>query len=124
METDTLYRDNILDHHHNPRNYGSLENSDIHLRELNPLCGDEIEIYVKLDSGKVKEMTFTGKGCAISQASASMLTEKVAGKKLSEIMKLSSNDIVSMLGATLTPSRIKCATLSLEVLHKAVLSLK
>ncbi len=119
-----IYREVILDHYKNPRNFGHLDNPDVKIEEGNVTCGDRIIMEINVNNGIIESIRFSGEGCAISQASASMLTEKVAGKKLSEIMKLSSNDIVSMLGATLTPSRIKCATLSLEVLHKAVLSLK
>lgn len=119
METDTLYRDNILDHHHNPRNYGSIENPDIHLRELNPLCGDEIEIFIKLNSEKI-EMKFTGKGCAISQAAASMLTEEAKGKTIAELKNFKSEDMVKLLAIPISAVRLKCALLGLKTMEKGI----
>jgi nitrogen fixation protein NifU and related proteins len=120
-----IYREVILDHYKNPRNFGHLENPDAKIEEGNVTCGDRIIMEIKVDTkGTIGDIRFSGEGCAISQAAASILTEKVLGAKLSHIMKLSSGDIVSMLGTTLTPSRIKCATLPLEVLQKAVLALK
>lgn len=114
-----IYRENILDHYKHPRNFGHLDNPDVTQEEGNVTCGDRIVMEVKLDNGKVKEIAFSGEGCAISQASASMLTEMVKGKTKEEVMKLTLGDITTMLGTTLTPSRVKCATLPLEVLQKA-----
>jgi len=85
---DDFYRDYILDHYRNPRNFGTLEHSDVEAEDLNPLCGDEIRMQLKLDDGVVTDVRFSGKGCAISQASASMLTETVKGMKLSDVAKL------------------------------------
>lgn len=115
-----LYREAILDHYKHPRNFGHLKNPDVTQEEGNVTCGDRIVMEVKLDKGKVKEIAFSGEGCAISQASASMLTENVKGVSVKKIMKLTLDDITTMLGTTLTPSRTRCATLSLEVLQKAV----
>ncbi|OGG29351.1 SUF system NifU family Fe-S cluster assembly protein [Candidatus Gottesmanbacteria bacterium RIFCSPLOWO2_01_FULL_46_9] len=120
-----IYREVILDHYKNPRNFGHLEKPDAKIEEGNVTCGDRIVMEINVrNNGTIEDIRFSGEGCAISQAAASMLTEKVAGKKLSQIMKLSTGEMVSMLGTTLTPSRIKCATLPLEVLQKAVLTLK
>lgn len=127
-----LYRDIILDHYKNPRNFGHLVKPDAVVEEGNVTCGDKIVIEIKVKSpacagkqkSKVKsvigEIAFSGEGCAISQASASMLTEKVKGMNKEQILKLGAVDILHMLGTTLTPSRTKCALLSLEVLQKAV----
>lgn len=112
-----LYRENILDHYQNPRNYGALENPDIAYEDDNPLCGDVIRIEIKLDDqDRVAHVAFGGEGCAISQASASMLTEEIMGKSLDEVKKISKDDMLDMLGIQLGPVRIKCALLALKVL--------
>lgn len=123
-----IYREVILDHYKHPRNFGHLEKPDAKTEEGNVTCGDWIIIEIKKhetgDKRYISDIRFSGEGCAISQASASMLTEKVKGMKLVAVMRLTAKDIVEMLGTVLTPSRTKCATLSLEVLQKSVLSLK
>jgi nitrogen fixation NifU-like protein len=112
-----LYRENILDHYQNPRNYGTLDHPDITYQDDNPLCGDVIRIDLKLDQDdRISEVAFSGEGCAISQASASMLTEEILGKTLEEVRHLSKDDVLEMLGIQLGPVRIKCALLSLKVL--------
>jgi nitrogen fixation NifU-like protein len=114
---DDLYRENILDHYQNPRNYGTLDHPDISYQDDNPLCGDVIRIDIKLDDQKrVSQVAFSGEGCAISQASASMLTEEIMGKTLDEVKQLSKDDVLDMLGIQVGPVRIKCALLSLKVL--------
>ncbi len=120
-----IYREAILDHYKNPRNFGSLDKPDAKVEEGNVTCGDRIvmEIKVKRVTGyelRVTDIRFSGEGCAISQASASMLTEKVKGAKISSVMKLKTHDIIAMLGTSLTASRVRCATLPLEVLTKAI----
>lgn len=116
-----LMMENILDHYKNPRNYGDLKEPDARAKDSNPLCGDVVEISVKFDGKeKIRDIRFKGKGCAISQASASMLTELVKGKDLEDVIKLSKDDILGMLGMELGPVRIKCALLSLKVLKTAV----
>ncbi|HHH41591.1 MAG TPA: SUF system NifU family Fe-S cluster assembly protein [Chloroflexi bacterium] len=119
-----LYRENILDHYQNPRNYGTLENPDITYEEDNPVCGDHIRIDIRLDGDRVAEVRFSGEGCAISQASASMLTERILGSTLEEIRHLSKEDILEMLGIPLGPVRIKCALLPLKVLKAGAYGLK
>ena len=115
-----IYRENILDHYKHPRNFGHLGNPDVVMEEGNVTCGDRIVIEVTFNNDKINEIAFNGEGCAISQASASMLTEKVKEMRHEAIMKLTFEDIIEMLGTTLTPSRVKCATLPLEVLQKAI----
>jgi len=112
-----LYRENILDHYQNPRHYGTLDDPDISYEDDNPLCGDVIRLDIKLDDhNRVTQVAFSGEGCAISQASASMLTEEIMGKTLDELKQISKEDVLDMLGIQLGPVRIKCALLSLKVL--------
>ena len=112
-----MYRENILDHYQNPRHYGTLEDPDISYEDDNPLCGDVIRLDIKLDDeGRISQVAFSGEGCAISQASASMLTEEILGKTLDEVKQMSKDDILEMLGIQLGPVRLKCALLSLKVL--------
>ena len=122
-----LYREAILDHYKHPRNFGHLDKPDVVMEEGNITCGDRIvmELRVRRQASGVMidDIRFSGEGCAISQASASMLTEKVKGMNKKQMRKLSRVDIEEMLGTTLTPSRVKCATLPLEVLQKAMVSL-
>jgi nitrogen fixation NifU-like protein len=120
-----IYKEIILDYYKNPRNYGKLENPDIKAKDSNPLCGDEIEIQIKLDDKKerIEEIKFNGRGCAISQASVSMLTEMVEGMKIEEIKELTKEHILELLGnPNLGPLRIKCALLGLKVLKLGVYS--
>ena len=118
-----FYRELILDYYRNPRNFGKLDPHDIDARDTNPLCGDEIEMQIKVsaEKDKIEEIKFIGKGCAISQASASMLTEMAKGKPLEWVKGLSREDIQKMLGTSdLGPARIKCAMLSVKVLKTGV----
>ncbi|MDQ3855668.1 MAG: SUF system NifU family Fe-S cluster assembly protein [Chloroflexota bacterium] len=116
-----FYREYILDHYRNPRNRGVLEAPDYTYEDSNPLCGDEIRIDLRLDKqGAVEDVKFSGRGCAISQASASMLTELVEGKSLEEVKAISKEDLLDTLGITLSPVRVKCALLSLKVLKAGV----
>ena len=118
-----FYRELILDYYRNPRNFGKLDPHDIDARDTNPLCGDEVEMQIRVsaDKDKIEEIKFIGKGCAISQASASMLTEMAKGKSLDWVKGLSRDDIQKMLGTSdLGPARIKCAMLSVKVLKTGV----
>ena len=118
-----FYRELILDYYRNPRNFGKLDPHDIDAKDLNPLCGDEVEMQIRVspDKDKIEEIKFVGKGCAISQASASMLTEMAKGKSLDWVKGLSREDILKMLGTSdLGPARIKCAMLSVKVLKSGV----
>ena len=114
---DDMYREVILDHYKNPRNKGTLDPHDFTYEDENPLCGDKLRIDVRLDEQqRVKEVAFSGRGCAISQASASMLTEAILGKTVDEVKQMGKDDILEMLGIELGPVRLKCALLSLKVL--------
>ena len=115
--SDDIYREIILDHYRNPRNKGKLLDANVSIHDSNPLCGDEIDIHLKVDGDEVKDIKFEGRGCAISQASASMLTEMIMGKPLTSVKDLNKDDILENIGLTnLGPARIKCALLSLKVL--------
>ena len=114
---DDFYRENILDHYRNPRNAGKLEDATHSHEEDNPLCGDVIRIDLHVNNENVIDrVAFSGKGCAISQASASMLTEMIEGKTLDEAKKINKDDILEALGIEIGPVRMKCALLSLKVL--------
>lgn len=123
MSSADIYKEIILDYYRNPRNFGRMEKFDSSARDSNPLCGDEIEMQVKFEGSKISEVRFVGRGCAISQASASMLTEIAKGKDFEWVKNLSKEDILKMLGnPDLGPSRIKCALLGMKVLKQAVYS--
>lgn len=117
-----IYQEFILELYKNPINFGKIADADLTAESFNPLCGDKIEIFIKSDNGKVKEAKFIGTGCAISQASACLLTEDIKGKTLDEISKMQKENIMEIIKIDLSknPSRLKCALLSLEVLKKAV----
>jgi len=117
---DDLYRDEILEHYRNPHNFGILEQPTTAKEGANPLCGDRITLMLGInDQGTVEEVAFTGRGCAISQASASMLTDEIKGKSLDEIAHMGSKDVLNNLGIEISPARMKCAMLSLETLRDA-----
>ena len=115
-----FYREYILDHYRNPRNRGVIESPDITYADSNPLCGDEIQIDLLVKNGVVDDVKFSGRGCAISQASVSMLTEMIEGKPIDEVKEITKEDVMEMLGITLTPVRVKCALLGLKVLKSGV----
>jgi len=115
-----IYKDIILDYYRNPRNFGDLQEPDVRAKDSNPLCGDIIEMQLKIGDEKIEDIRFKGKGCAISQASASMLTELVKGKTLNEVKAMGKPDILQMLGIDPGATRIKCALLGLKVLKLAV----
>lgn len=115
----SLYSDIILDHYRYPRNTGSLPYPTHHAKARNPTCGDEIEMDIEVKNDKIKAVRFRGVGCAISQASASLLTEKVTGRKVDEARSFELAAALALLGVTLSPGRIKCGLLALETLKKA-----
>jgi len=118
---DELYREHILDHYKHPRNAGRLEAFDLSGRELNPSCGDSLELFLKLDAcDRVSEVKFEGRGCAISQASASLLTERLKGRPLADVMAIDDRDVLGLLGVEVGPMRLKCALLSLRTLKTAL----
>ena len=121
--SDDIYREIILDHYRNPRNKGKLPNADVSTHDSNPLCGDEIDMHLKVEQGRIKDIKFEGRGCAISQASASMLTEMVLDKPLTAVKDLAKDDILENIGLmNLGPARIKCALLSLKVLKMGMIN--
>ena len=117
---DDLYRDYILEHYRRPHNFGILEAPDARYEGANPLCGDRITIMLGIRDGTIAEVAFTGRGCAISQASASLLTDEIRGKPVAEVEKLTPDDILDMLGIEISPARLKCALLSLDTLSHAL----
>ena len=118
--TSDIYKDIILDYYRHPRNFGDLPDPDVRSKDSNPLCGDVIEMQIRVRDGKIDDLRFKGRGCAISQASASMLTELAKGKTLDEIKALGKGDVLSMLGIDPGPTRIKCALLGLKVIKLGV----
>jgi nitrogen fixation NifU-like protein len=118
---DDFYRDFILDHYRNPRNFGHLEAPTASAEDLNPLCGDTIRVELDVRDGIVNDVRFSGQGCAISQASASMLTETVKGMKVEDVAKLSKDVVLENVGIGISPTRLKCATLGLRVLKSAAI---
>jgi nitrogen fixation protein NifU and related proteins len=116
---DSLYAQEILDHYKNPRNFGHLDQPDIHVEANNPLCGDRLAMDIDVKDGVVEDVRFTGRGCAISQAAASMLTEEMLGKPLEDLAGTTRDDILEMLGVEVSYARMKCATLSLGLLRLA-----
>jgi len=118
--TDSIYREQILDHNKNPRNKGTLENPEFTYQDVNPLCGDEIRVDVQTNGDRVTEIRFSGRGCAISQAAASMLTEMVDGQTLDDVKAISREDLLEELGVPISPARMKCAMLGLKVLKAGI----
>ena len=121
-EFDDLYREVILDHYKNPRGHGLLEDADAEAEGQNPLCGDEVSIYVAFadDGDTIDEVKFSGRGCAISQAATSMLTEMVTGRSATEVATLPRDELLEEIGIPLTPIRLKCALLGLSTLKLAL----
>ena len=119
---DDFYKEYILDHYRNPRNFGHLEHPTAVAEDLNPLCGDKIQMELLVgNDGKISDVRFSGKGCAISQASASMLTESIKGKTLEEVAQLSHDVVLENVGIGISPTRMKCAMLGLKVAKSAAL---
>ena len=120
---DNLYRDFILEHYRNPHNQGVLEPHDLHFADSNPTCGDEMSITIRLDDARqlVADVAFTGRGCAISQASASILTDELRGLTLTELEAIDPKEVVENLGVPIGPARLKCALLVYKVLQGAVI---
>jgi nitrogen fixation NifU-like protein len=121
-EFDQLYREVILDHYKNPRGHGLLDHPDAEAEGQNPLCGDEVSIYVAFgeDGDTIDEVKFSGRGCAISQAATSMLTEMVKGRSAAEVASLPRDELLDEIGIPLTPVRLKCALLGLSTLKLAL----
>jgi nitrogen fixation protein NifU and related proteins len=121
-EFDQMYREVILDHYKNPRGHGLLDDADAQAEGQNPLCGDEVSIFVAFeeDGETIDEVKFSGRGCAISQAATSMLTELVKGRSATEVATLQRNELLDEIGIPLTPVRLKCALLGLSTLKLAL----
>ena len=119
---DDFYKEYILDHYRNPRNFGHLEAPTASAEDLNPLCGDKIRFELLVgDDGRVSDVRFSGKGCAISQASASMLSESLKGEKLEDVARFSQERVLENVGIGISPARMKCAMLGLKVAKSAAL---
>ena len=117
---DDLYRDYILEHYRRPHNFGVLDDPTATYEGANPLCGDRITMMLGIRDGVVEQVAFTGRGCAISQASASLLTDEVKGKSVDDVTKLTPDDLLDLLGIEISPARLKCALLSLDTLEHAL----
>lgn len=120
MSDEEINTEILLDHYRNPHNYGQVEDPSAKILEFNPVCGDTVQMTVKIEDGKVADAKFIGRGCSISQGTASMLTDHVKGMSVEDVKKIKQEDILNMLGLTLGPSREKCALLSLNTLHKCI----
>ena len=119
---DELYRENILEHYKRPRNFGRPNDFDLEYEDTNPFCGDEQHVFISLDAdGRVDAVSFEGKGCAISTAATSMLTEELAGKTREELLRLPKDFVLDLLGIDISATRMKCATLGLKVVKSAAL---
>lgn len=116
----SLYQEIILDHYKNPKNFGHLSHASKTGRSKNPMCGDDIEMEIEEGDGKIQDIRFSGVGCAISTAAASLLTEHVKGKSIQEAREMQPSELLDLLHVELTPVRMKCALLPLEVLKKTL----
>jgi nitrogen fixation NifU-like protein len=116
-----FYKEYILDHYRNPRNFGELERCDRSAEDLNPLCGDKIRFELQIEDGRVTDVRFSGKGCAISQAAASMLSEEIKGERVEDVARMPLERVLENVGIGISPARMKCATLGLKVLKSAAL---
>jgi len=118
---DQLYREYIIDHYKNPRNFGELEPRDAEFFDFNPICGDEMGVHIRLEGDRIADLRFHGQGCAISQASASIISDALKGMTVSEVANLDRRFVVDELGLELSPTRLKCGLLGLKVVQGALL---
>jgi nitrogen fixation NifU-like protein len=117
---DELYRDYILEHYKNPKNFGELDDRDLEFHDKNPLCGDELEMQIRVEDGKIAELKWHGQGCAISQAAASIASEELIGMPVDDAAKLDADWMLDHMGIDISATRRKCALLNLKVLRGAV----
>ncbi|MBS3142820.1 SUF system NifU family Fe-S cluster assembly protein [Candidatus Woesearchaeota archaeon] len=120
MEAHEMYREHILDLYKHPHNFGTLKAATNTHREFNPLCGDDVTMDVIVEDGKIRDIKFHGKGCAISMAAASLVTDAVKGKPIAEVKRMSKEDLLNLLHIPVGPVRLKCALLALDTLHKSI----
>ena len=117
---DDVYREYILEHYKHPHNWGELESADLEFEDNNPLCGDELKVQLKVDAdGKIEDLRFSGHGCAISQAAASMTGDEVKGMAVDDLLKLDKSFVLDLLGIDISATRMKCALLTLKVVKSA-----
>ncbi|MDE1865635.1 MAG: SUF system NifU family Fe-S cluster assembly protein [Candidatus Micrarchaeota archaeon] len=115
-----IYAEEIISHYEHPHNKGKIANASVDFHEYNPTCGDDITVYLDIRDGKVRDAKFDGQGCAISMASASMLTDEIKGKSMAELEKTGVKELIELIGIDPGPARLKCATLSLKAIKKAL----
>ncbi len=124
MELDEMYKEELLEHYRNPHNYGKIEKASASFHDFNPVCGDEIDVYLKAKGDLIQYVKFTGKGCAISQASASIVTEYLKGKKLKDALGMSKEEMLKLLPIEVSHLRIKCALLAMKAIQKSIVKYK
>jgi len=117
---DSLYKEIVLDHYKNPHNFGELDPADYTAEDSNPLCGDQVRMDLRVEDGIVTDVKFSGRGCAVSMASTSILTDMIKGRPLDEVLQITKDDLLEEIGIPVSPARMKCATLGLNVLKLSV----